>query len=234
MRIYLTLILLVFSIGNFAGNEGAHGGDSYAYEFSSLGPMILNLLKEERHKEYIKDNKINLVDLETAMNETLVYSDEGSFVQVNGHEVDAINYPNQKKIILNRTRWRQHFLEEKLKIVYHEYLGIAVKELDFYKISQKFEHPLNKLSKELLQKKSDFLRYHGRCVVSSPLYSSNDVCDFSSPGVIKAISCAKSEAIGHCVRESFADCKPIQTLTKAVQSQNLLGFTYCEVTAIAL
>lgn len=59
---------------------------------------------------------------------------------VNGEETDAKNYPSQKLIELNRGRWCTFDIESKVKILFHEYLGVMKLEAsNEYPISGRLE-----------------------------------------------------------------------------------------------
>ena len=65
-----------------------------------------------------------------------------------GNEVDAINYPDLKKIEIHRSRWNEYGknLRRKLPIVLHEYLGLMRLGDASYQISSEYLARLNAAS----------------------------------------------------------------------------------------
>lgn len=110
-----------------AGNEVGNGGESSAIEFVALGRSI--------HQELLTDNRFtfNREKLAKALEEVRVEVGEG--LLLNGAFVDAINYPTQKKILLDRSRWSAKSLPAKKSLVLHEYLGVMEEGDKNYEIS---------------------------------------------------------------------------------------------------
>ncbi|MGZ3694041.1 MAG: hypothetical protein ACXWQO_07560, partial [Bdellovibrionota bacterium] len=111
-----------------AGNELGNGGDVYAKEFVSLGRGVLEKMKAS------PDSKIPDFDaFAKAIEETRVVTEDN--LELEGATVDAINYPQSKRIELNRRRWREYDNEERSALVLHEYLGVARIDDSRYQIS---------------------------------------------------------------------------------------------------
>jgi hypothetical protein len=104
------------SIYDGAGDAG--GGDAYSLEFSLLGHQAVETVRSAKIEE------INTEDFSSAVLNSRVVSEDKLYL--NGEEVDAINYPSQKKIEMSRTRWDQleGNRDRKLKLVIHEYLSV--------------------------------------------------------------------------------------------------------------
>lgn len=110
-----------------AGNELGNGGDSYAQEFVALGRTFVKRMREE------PKGFPGIDALSAAVEETRVLTKET--VEIDGAEVDAVNFPQSKRIELNRARWRAYSTEEKSALVLHEYLGIAKIDDSNYQLS---------------------------------------------------------------------------------------------------
>ena len=55
MKTLFCISLLIFSSLGFAGNEGAHGGDSYAFEFVSIAKEVQLELAKESYADIKED-----------------------------------------------------------------------------------------------------------------------------------------------------------------------------------
>jgi hypothetical protein len=216
------------------GNEGGHGGDTYALEFATLGQKIAQELNLEDNQQLMAKWQLSATTLKTTVQNTLVYSSEEDQVKLRGQIVDAINYPESKKIILNRTRWREAVLSDKLKLVLHEYFGIIGVERDTYTASVEFVGALKSLHKKLLNNLADSpIRYYGRSVGSPPLNIFTNICDTKISSIADAKGLAENEALAKCQAERQQNCEIAQTEMRELLSKEMVGFRYCEVTAIA-
>jgi hypothetical protein len=92
---YLILISMVlFYASAQAANEGAHGGDIYALEFTNLG--------------YAAAESLNLgKDFKTAVDGTRIVSKTRDNMILNEQEVAGLNFPDQNLIEVNQESWRQ-------------------------------------------------------------------------------------------------------------------------------
>jgi hypothetical protein len=64
--------------------------------------------------------------------------------EINGQEVDAKNYPDRKLIEFGRNRWCALDMETKVKILFHEYLGVMELEgTGDFRISDRLQVALN-------------------------------------------------------------------------------------------
>jgi hypothetical protein len=124
---FLILFLLPFSasagneLGNGrtagSGNELGNGGDYVAQQFIAGGRELVTRLREH------PDSRIPDVNaLEKAVERVKVTS-AGS-LSLHGAEVDAINFPSDDHIDVNRARWQESAADKRVALVLHEYLGI--------------------------------------------------------------------------------------------------------------
>lgn len=127
----LSCALIFFTHQAFAGYETGNGGDAFAIEFE----MTARDLAQRLYK-----NPQDVVDVDKfsgAISTSEVHSEDHLFL--NGAEVDAINYPAQRKIQLSRTRWNQirdaEGTRTRLTLVLHEYLGIMNIDDTQYRVS---------------------------------------------------------------------------------------------------
>lgn len=116
----LVTAALITSASAFAveGTDRGNGGDEYAKLFINQGADIAEALTQ---------NPIPGVDareLMQAVQNTFVNSQERLFLR--GDEVDAINYPDARKILVSRTGWDRMSSSPHRRafLVLHEYLGI--------------------------------------------------------------------------------------------------------------
>ncbi len=132
MKIICFFILALFSISTFAQGGGiSGGGDSFAAEFVKIGYDISQMLEKDPIEE------ISANEFLTAVQTTQVNS--AYTVVLNGEEVDAINTPSLKHILINRRRWIDTVTDYKKRfvLVAHEYLGILGVQDSKYQISHK-------------------------------------------------------------------------------------------------
>lgn len=127
------LAILLFSLLAYAEKETGNGGDSYAQDFVYYGKEAIRLLKSNPIPE------IDTRRLEQAVKETLVSSEDR--LRLNGNEVDAINYPSERKIVINRNRWKDLASDEykKIFLTLHEYLYMIGVEDVNYIVSNKID-----------------------------------------------------------------------------------------------
>ncbi|MBI4042550.1 MAG: ankyrin repeat domain-containing protein [Deltaproteobacteria bacterium] len=108
------------------------GGDAYALEFVQVARQIHAALSREYPKSL---PQINLNQFRHLIDETIVETTDRELI-FNGRAVDAINYPDEKKIVLNRVRWAQIMTyQQKVSLVMHENLGLLRIDDSNYQIS---------------------------------------------------------------------------------------------------
>ncbi|MEE3077774.1 MAG: hypothetical protein VX341_00455 [Bdellovibrionota bacterium] len=204
------------------GNDGPHGGDSYGSEFSTIGYEIA-LSLSELNQSIVDDEKFM-----KAIESVVVYSDESSRVTLNSQIVDALNFPNDNIILVNRDRWRVMNLTQKIRLVFHEYLGIINSERDVYKSSVKFNQFFLSETKRL--KELRIQNYYGYSKASQPLSYIGSVCDENSHRVKRSITEASKQARARCRFDDISDCENIVIELEEVFSSN--GIRRCLVTSI--
>jgi hypothetical protein len=134
-----------------AGNELGNGGDSFAQEFISLGRSLVEQLKAK------PDPKISEDALAAVVESTSVVTKDS--LDLRGNEVDAINYPEAKRIELSRSRWQGYDQHQKVSLVLHEYLGISRVDDSSYQISGPYLKPLQQSSSLSVTEEEPASRY---------------------------------------------------------------------------
>jgi hypothetical protein len=96
---------------------------------------------------------VDPIAFSNAVAKTIVRSDEHAFLGgtlfSEGQEVDAVNFPDEGRILVNRSRWIRSTDEQKLFLTMHEYLGILGMSDRDYQIS------------------GPFLREHGKIILAA-------------------------------------------------------------------
>lgn len=132
------------------GTDTGGGGDRYVLDFLTVAKAIRGMFSNS--EVAVSFPEIDRDELFEAIASTKVTSKDQLFL--NGIEVDAINYPNQKLIELNRQRWKPYLddpFERLYAIVLHEYLGIMKVDDTDYALSIRFNQWI--LDQELPSKK---------------------------------------------------------------------------------
>ena len=204
------------------GNDGPHGGDSYGSEFSIIGYEIALSLSE------LNQSIVNTEKFMKAIESVIVYSDESSRVTLNSQIVDALNFPNDNIILVNRDRWRVMNLTQKIRLVFHEYLGIINSERDVYKSSVKFNQFFLSETKRLQELRIQ--NYYGYSRASQPLSYIGSICDENSLRVKRSITEASKQARARCRFDDISNCENIVIELEEVLSSN--GIRRCLVTSI--
>ncbi len=143
---------IIFLLANFAkaesgGNSVGNGGDASAEEFVESARKCVQYLNSAQ-----LDSGLSIIVsvIENHIGLTQVNSTEND-LWLRGTQVDAINYPEEHKIIINRKRWQTLKLGQvvtRMTLVLHEYLGVAGFDDGKYEISQKLIEIISaKLSK---------------------------------------------------------------------------------------
>lgn len=132
---FLLFLLTLLPTAATAGWEHGNAGDSYAAEFVMTAKDLLLRLKmvpSPELKEVDLDRLAGVIQNTTVRTEeTVIFEDQ--------REVEAINYPDKKLIVLSRSMWRSRRLESetlhRYTFVLHEYLGIMRVDDTQYRIS---------------------------------------------------------------------------------------------------
>lgn len=117
----IILSLWLFVAPAFAGWDNGNAGDTYTAEF------ILTARDVAERMKLLPTSELQGIDINAligAIANTKVHSMES--LQLDGHEVDAINYPSAGQILLSRARWRTlraaPETTDRAMLVLHEYL----------------------------------------------------------------------------------------------------------------
>jgi hypothetical protein len=131
----LALGLLFISGTAFSdgGNSVGNGGDGYAIAFVQTGRNVLKLVEAKSEAERYG---VSPALLESAVEKIHVESVSGPLFKA-AEQVDALNFPDEGKIIFSRTGWDAMSDGRKKVLVLHEYLGILRMNDSSYQISLK-------------------------------------------------------------------------------------------------
>ncbi len=133
-RIILPAFILIFASAVQAGRESG-GGNTAAAEFYQLGHRTLVALTQANPIVILERTTINLNDLLKAL-ETSKIEFVNENLSLNGVSVQAINYPDQKKILVSQNAWNGLSPSQKRQLIIHEVLGLLNIEDIHYKVSQ--------------------------------------------------------------------------------------------------
>lgn len=138
MKALLALCILTLTPSAHATKLVGNGGDEYAIQFVDVGRQVLQFLEKSPVKGIDREK------LRNAMEKTEVESTEKDLILL-GKPKDAINYPELKKIVINRARWGAISVNfpNQAALVLHEYLGIIGADDTGYKLSKKVLKELN-------------------------------------------------------------------------------------------
>lgn len=222
------------------GNEGGHGGDIYAMEFSAIGSDIANQLAVLqatddhlfRKWNFTAEEFKNAVLGSKERTPTRVVSQERVYLR--NKEVDATN-DGEGLITLSRSAWREDQLLGKVRLVLHEYFGILGIEQDRYDASIDFSDFAVSTTKAIQKKNSEssFMinLFYGR-VASYPSLRETDTCDPTSSRVQSAIAKATEQAQGRCNIAQQKSCQVAETDLEEIVSTSTIGVRYCDVLVI--
>ena len=131
------------------------GGDSAEAEFVNIGRGVAAALRAGK-----VDLGIDLNAYEQVVTTTTVSMVRESLF-LDGQERDAINYPCEKKIIVNRNHWIPLAPVLKVQLAFHEFLGIAGLEHNGYPISSQLVTALGREKlNEIAATAAPELNYH--------------------------------------------------------------------------
>lgn len=115
------VILEGSNITSLGGHSGG-GGEIVAMEFVSMAyDIYLNLVNDPILVYNFKSE-----DYLYAIRNTRIIGRDESLYDKNGEQVDALNFPELRVIIVNEKAWREKSVSSKIKkqLIFHEYLGI--------------------------------------------------------------------------------------------------------------
>lgn len=205
MKIFKALVAILSCVANLAYAESrvGNGGDSIAAEFVEMADdTLLQLAKLKGFGEQLPLSADQYKGLASAIGSIVVFTQERA-VLTNGAEVDAINYPIERKIVLSRARWSGlvYNLKSLKTIVLHEYLTLAGVDDKSYQVSTKLVRKIfnNGSASELWYLKdiddkrftnpflSPWLEIDGKKLVSSSRGFGDGVINFQSGRVVQKV-----------------------------------------------
>jgi len=125
------ILSLFVALPAMAGTKDGGGGDLVGMEFTQLGQTVSYFLSGMKDAPPIAASAFS-----KAVSRTYVRSADHTILK--GDEVDAINYPEKSKILVNRSRWSHATEDQKVALVFHEYLGILNAGDQTYSVSADF------------------------------------------------------------------------------------------------
>lgn len=134
-KIIIWVVGVFFLQNVFAGNSVGNGGDSVAIEFVKTAQKVVALLKTQKMSRELVDA---VAQIELHVGTTYVTSIR--VLQLNGKDVDAINYPSENKITVSQIVWyfiKQQEITSRIALVFHKYLGVSGISDKEYQISLK-------------------------------------------------------------------------------------------------
>lgn len=119
-----------------------------AAEYVSMGDEIVEILETMRKTDVQAfPSGFDFAGFKRAVAKGVVYTQEQTFLGNDGRgpEVDALNYPDEGRIVLSRSRWRGigYNLKAVRLLVIHEYLGLARQDDSTYRISSYLVRKIN-------------------------------------------------------------------------------------------
>jgi hypothetical protein len=120
--------LMLSSSAHAKGVRDGGGGDAAEVEFSTIGKQLVTMLQAKGNVGF------DLTALKSAVDATQISMLRHQLFD-NGVERDAMNYPTEKQIEVNRAYWIGLQAVPKVELAFHEYLGIAGIEHDVYTVS---------------------------------------------------------------------------------------------------
>lgn len=135
MKLLVALLMgLALSTASYAEQGTRGGGDQVAYEFAVAANRLLKLFQENESLRQLVP-QLRVEALEEATRTVQLESRDRLFLEK--REVDAINYPVEKRIEVSAARWNGNKKSgiSRLSLVAHEYMGILGIDDENYKVS---------------------------------------------------------------------------------------------------
>ncbi len=144
MKHQFLFMSLVFSMSAFGapGNEGSGGGDEVVAEFFDIATRALTNIAERTESIDIGSQKLRISELRSELKSVQVGSIDEVLVQ-DGLIVNAQNFPKDNRIIINRGRWKQMYVNEQLRLSLHELVSVLGYNDFQYQISNQLVSLLN-------------------------------------------------------------------------------------------
>lgn len=123
LKISALALVLASSLGFVGGESSGGGGNSAAAEFNDIAIWTLNSLSDRGDIE-IQGRKIDVHAMSRMIFDSKVQATKEQLI-LNGIPVHAINYPDQKLIVLNEDNWKSLGQKAKMQLCLHEYWGLT-------------------------------------------------------------------------------------------------------------
>jgi hypothetical protein len=213
------------------GSSAKGGGDIAALEFI--------IAAREIAKNIPQSVDFDLTKFREAVEQTRVVSIDRTYL--NGFEVDAINYPTEKRIELNRYRWLSNVgnPRQRLLLAMHEYLSLIGEPDSNYAITSKY---VNWVEQRFLPAKPVTGRtYSGDATV----YATDSSGSKAGPNpAFFGLTCeeakkhAGDKAVLNCVNATGGSCKMASAVSVKSWSEGWCAvencYVYCKASAIAV
>lgn len=232
----LTLMMLIYSIASAGkGNEGAHGGDSIAYEFTTIAQLFLEELTNSRLSITSSTTSFTKDDFEKTVKNTRVVTRSPEKMFLKSEEVAGLNFPADNLIALNKKSWMEYNLERKVDLVVHEHFGILGIERDQYFSSIEYAS-LKKTVVERIKNDPNMSSlqvnlFYGECQAFPPI-TTMDICGTDNEQIAKALTCSQQRALGQCQLQGKTNCTLVETKMTPIISTQYIGLKYCEILSI--
>ncbi len=135
-------IIMALGISANAGNEGGGGNTSVA-EFYQVARAVAVHVRYERDTLY----GVSGAQLIAYVGQIKVESSKKS-LSLRGKKVEAINYPDEKRIELDTKAWNSLSTRRKVLLVIHELLGLLKKPDPNYEVSSKILSDIQNQSRD--------------------------------------------------------------------------------------
>lgn len=237
MKKFFLVIFSLVSLSSVAtragegGNEGGHGGDPYALEFVSIAKIISQNLPsaEKANPSLFRRWGLTSQKFREAIRVTRVVSKTKLFLR--GQEVDAIN--NMSVIFVSRARWREASILQRVRLVFHEYLGIIGTERDHYDASVEFAPLLRAITKSVEGSKAvESNLFYGN-ISFIPALGQIKICSPTSAAYKEALAAARIQSKNRCLMSGKAECQLVSESAEEIISTETVGLRYCDITVIS-
>ncbi|MCA2960933.1 MAG: hypothetical protein IOD12_11820 [Silvanigrellales bacterium] len=124
----------------YAESRVGNGGDSVGAEYVSMADEIVEILETLRRTDAEGFPRgFNFEAFKRAVATVVVYTQDKTFLgsDARAPEVDALNFPDEARIVLSRSRWKGigYNLKAVRLLVIHEYLGVSRQDDSTYRMS---------------------------------------------------------------------------------------------------
>ena len=128
MRCFAILFVSFFALTSAALANGTErgGGDSIPEEFARARTKFIKILENWKDRGINPVPALKLEEFRTEANATFVGELPRVYIVVDGIDVEvtAVNFPSEKRIVVGQLKWAEKTLEERERIILHEYLSV--------------------------------------------------------------------------------------------------------------